>query len=191
MQSKACYDTAVKHNTPVIVMEPVKGGTLAKLPDKAQKLLADYAPDRSASLWALGFAASLDNVMVVLSGMSNIEQMEENTDYFNSFSPYGSDELRLMQEAAQIILSDIAIPCTGCAYCLDGCPRNIAIPRYFSLYNEDMREAEDKHWTANMLQYDIGKASECIGCKECERVCPQHLPITEHLKDVSKYFEKN
>lgn len=195
VQSRACYDIAVKHNKPVIIMEPIKGGTLAKLPEKAENLFRGYAPDRSASLWALGFCASLENVMVVLSGMSNIEQIKENTDYFDSFTPFNNDEINLTKKAAEIICSDIAVPCTGCAYCVDGCPRSIAIPQYFSLYNEDMREAEDKHWTANMLQYDnlaknFGKASECIECRKCEKVCPQHLPVTKHLKAVSKYFEK-
>lgn len=194
VQSRACYEVAVKHNIPVIVMEPVKGGTLAKLPEKAETLFREYAPDRSPSQWALGFAASLENVMVVLSGMSNIAQIEENTDYFTDFSPFDSEEINLAKMAAEIICSDIAVPCTGCSYCLDGCPKNIAISQYFSLYNEDMREAEDKHWTANMLQYDniskhFGKASECIGCKKCEKVCPQHLPITKHLRSVSRYFE--
>ena len=192
--SRACYEIAKKHGIPVIVMEPVKGGTLAKLPDEAEKLLKDYNPEASIASWAVRFAASLDNVMMVLSGMSSMEQLQDNVSYMEDFKPMNEEERALCFKVADIINSQIAIPCTGCSYCTEGCPMKIAIPQYFSMYNEDMREAEDKGWTANLSNYQLvsqkfGKASDCVACGQCENACPQHLSIIEHLKSVAKRFE--
>ncbi len=195
VQSRACYEVAVKHGKPVIVMEPVKGGTLARVPEDAEKLFKEHDPRMSIPSWAIRFAASLDNVMVVLSGMSSIEQMEDNLSYMEKFKPLTDEETALCFKAADIINSQTAIPCTGCSYCTEGCPNKIAIPQYFSLYNEDMRERlEEKGWTINFTNYDIltekfGKAKDCIGCGQCESLCPQHLPIIEKLKEVSAHFD--
>ncbi|MCM1082891.1 MAG: aldo/keto reductase [Clostridium sp.] len=194
IHSRACYEIANKHNIPVIVMEPVKGGTLAKLPDEAEKLLKDYDPDASAASWAVRFAASLDNVMMVLSGMSSMEQMQDNLSYMSDFKPMTEEEKALCFKVADIINAQTAVPCTACSYCTEGCPMKIAIPQYFSMYNEDMREAEDKGWTANLSNYQLvsqnfGKASACVACGQCESVCPQHLPIIEHLKSVAERYE--
>ena len=195
IQAKACYDIAVKHNKPVIVMEPVKGGTLAQIPEEAEKLFAEADTAKSVPSWAIRFAASLPNVMVVLSGMSDMEQMNDNTSYMQDFVPLTEEEQHLCFKVAGIINSQIAIPCTGCSYCTEGCPVHIAIPQYFSLYNEDMREnLVQKGWTINFSNYDnltkkFGKASECIACGQCEGVCPQHLPIIESLKKVTAHYE--
>lgn len=195
VQSRKCYEVAVKHGKQVIVMEPVKGGTLAKLPENAEKLLKDYAPDKSAASWAIRFAASLENVMVVLSGMSNMEQMEDNLNCMENFRPLTEEEKKLTFKVADIINGKTAIPCTGCSYCTEGCPRKIAIPQYFALYNEDMREdLEEKGWTATAAKYaglteTFGRAGDCIACGQCEGVCPQHLPIIERLKSVSGHFD--
>ena len=196
IQSRACYEVAVKHGKPVIVMEPVKGGTLAKIPEAAEELLKTRDPQMSVPSWAIRFAASLDNVMVVLSGMSNLEQMEDNLSYMADFKPLTEEEKALCHRAADIINGQVTIPCTGCSYCTEGCPMHIAIPQYFSLYNEDMRERlEEKGWTANFTNYEIltgefGKAGDCIACGQCEGVCPQHLPIIEHLKAVAGHYER-
>lgn len=195
VQSRECYEVAVKHGKPIIVMEPVKGGTLARIPEEAEKLFKDHNADKSIPSWAIRFAASLDHVMVVLSGMSNIEQMEDNISYMENFKALTEEETALCFKAADIINSQIAIPCTGCSYCTEGCPKKIAIPQYFSLYNEDMREhLEEKGWTINFTNYDIlaekfGRAKDCIGCGQCEGLCPQHLPIIENLKEVSAHFD--
>ena len=195
VQSRACYEVAVKHGKPVIVMEPVKGGTLARVPEEAEKLFKDHAPELSVPSWAIRFAASLDNVMVVLSGMSDIGQMEDNLSYMTDFTPLTGEEKALCHKAADIINAQIAVPCTGCSYCTEGCPKKIAIPQYFSLYNEDMREdLEKKGWTVNFSNYDIladkfGRAKDCIACGQCEGMCPQHLPIIETLKAVSAHFD--
>ena len=195
IQARACYEVAVKHGKPVIVMEPVKGGTLARVPEQAEKLFKEWEPKLSVASWAIRFAASLDNVMLVLSGMSSIEQMEDNLSYMADFKPLSEAEKALCYQVADIINGQIAVPCTGCSYCTEGCPQKIAIPQYFSLYNEDMREnLAEKGWTINFTNYDIltekfGRAKDCIGCGQCEGVCPQHLPIVETLKAVSKHFD--
>ena len=133
--------------------------------------------------------------MVVLSGMSNLAQMQDNTSYMKDFVPLTAQEEALCAKAADLINENIAIPCTGCSYCTEGCPMHIAIPQYFSLYNADLQETEEKTWTPQGEYYtnltkEFGKASDCIACGACETVCPQHLPIRKHLKEVAEHFEK-
>ena len=194
IQSRKCCETAAKHGKPVIVMEPVKGGTLAALPESVEDIFRNYNPQMSIPSWAIRFAASQPNVVLVLSGMSNMEQMKDNTAYMKDFTPINNEELKIIEDAVKIINSNIAIPCTGCSYCTDGCPQNIAIPKYFSLYNAEMQELKGKFWTPQGEYYDrltgiYGKASDCLECGQCESACPQHLSIIEHLKEVAKRFE--
>lgn len=194
IQSRACYEVAVKHNKPIIVMEPVKGGTLARVPAEVEELFRAHTPDASPSSWAIRFAAGLPGVMMVLSGMSNLAQMEDNLRCMENFRPLDGQEKAMVEKAAKLINARIAVSCTGCSYCTEGCPQKIAIPQYFSLYNEDMREhLEEKGWTVNFTNYEnltqkFGKAGDCIGCGQCEEMCPQHLPIIRHLKEVSRHF---
>lgn len=195
IQSRNVYEVAVKHGKPVIVMEPVKGGTLARVPAEAEELLKANEPDLSVPSWAIRFAASQENVMMVLSGMSNEEQMADNLSYMEDFRPLTDEEIALTQKVAGIINANIAVPCTGCSYCTEGCPMRIPIPKFFSMYNEDMREdLEEKGWTVNFNNYDklaaeTARAGDCIACGQCEGVCPQHLPIIETLKEVSAHFD--
>ena len=194
VQSRKCYEVARRHGLSVVVMEPVKGGTLAKLPPAAEALLRAAHPDWSIPSWAIRFAASLDGVMMVLSGMSNVQQLTDNTAYMANFEPLNDEELALISRVVDILNGSTAIPCTGCAYCVEGCPQKIAIPQYFSLYNNDLKEVADG-WTPQFAYYEnltesFGKASDCIGCGRCESICPQHLPIIKHLRTVAEYFEE-
>ena len=195
IQSHKCYDVAVKHNKPIIVMEPVKGGTLASVPAEVEKLFKDYNPSASVPSWAIRYVASLPNIFMVLSGMNSIEQVNDNTSYMSDFVPVNDEEKALINKAVNIINGNIAIPCTGCEYCVSGCPKKIPIPRCFSLYNADKQEVASKGWTPQGEYYDnliknTGKASDCIACRQCEKVCPQHLKIVDYLKTVAEYFGK-
>lgn len=197
IEARKNYEVCRKHGKPVIVMEPVKGGTLADVPEAAKQLFRAVDPNASDSSWAIRFAASLPDVMMVLSGMSSVEQMEDNLSFMKDFVPLTKDEIDLCFEVADIINSEIAIPCTACEYCVPGCPENIPIPQYFSLYNEMAREdMEQKGWTASygsyaILSADNGKASDCIACGQCESMCPQHIPIIDDLKKVADAFEQD
>ena len=193
IESKTCYDLCEKHGKPVIVMEPVKGGTLAHVPETIDRLFKEYNPDASPASWAIRYCASLPNVLTVLSGMSNMEQLEDNTAYMQDFQPLNDEEQAIIARATQTIRDSIAIPCTACRYCTDGCPQQIAIPGYFSLYNNMKQFPELK--SNCKLYYDLiakshGRASECVECGQCEAQCPQHIDIIDQLKQVAQAFEE-
>ena len=196
IQSGKCYNVATKHNKPVVVMEPIKGGTLINIPDEAKTLLTETDPNLSIASWAVRFAASLDNVMVVLSGMSNFEQLKDNTSYMREFKPLNEKEQEVIKKVTDVITKSIAVPCTACRYCVKGCPKNIEIPTYFSLYNEEMRMNKDKKlpFTPQTVYYanyikSYGKASDCVACHQSEKSCPQHIKIVDMLKKVAEAFE--
>lgn len=197
IQAHKCYDVCVKHGKKVIVMEPVKGGTLANPPENVKAMLKEAHPDWSPASWAIRFAASLPEVMVVLSGMSSYEQLDDNTSYMQDFIPLTDEENALLMKAAEMIRQTIAIPCTGCRYCVEAnhCPMNISIPNYFALYNTKKLLPEggfspEVEYYNNFISQGHGKASACIGCRACEKVCPQHIHISEWMPKVAAEFEK-
>ena len=192
IQSGKCYQVAQKHGKPVTVMEPLKGGILATPPEEALALFQKYNPKMSAASWGIRYAASLDNVKLVLSGMSDLEQIKDNTGYMQDFQPLNQEETKIVEQARNAIENSIAIPCTSCQYCVETCPQKIPIPKYFSLYNDKQRydpKAILPHLYYNNYSKIYGKASDCIECRQCEEHCPQKLKIVELLKNVTQTFE--
>ena len=189
IQSRKCYEVATRHNKPVVVMEPVKGGMLANLPESAAALFKAHDETASPASYALRFAASHENVMMVLSGMSSIEQVLDNTRTMADMKPLSEEEKLLLQNVTQKLNESIAIPCTACGYCREVCPKNIAIPALFGLYNNYKTTGNFSSMYYNRAVYEKGKASDCIGCHLCEKNCPQHIQIPEELKKILP-FEK-
>lgn len=193
IQSRKCYEVAVKHNKPVVVMEPIKGGVLASLPENFENVLKDRNKEASLSSWAIRFAASLENVFMVLSGMSALQHMEDNLSYMKDFIALTEEEKNVVLEIGEAIRNYTVIACTKCKYCENNCPMGIAIAHYFELYNDYHRYGKAFLNTAirryNRASTDKAKASECIHCGACEEVCPQHLQIRELLEKVAESFE--
>lgn len=192
VQSRRCLEIAHRYGKPVTVMEPCKGGTLVNLPQEADELLKQARSDKSNASWAMRFAASQEGVTRVLSGMNTMEQIEDNGDTFLNFEPIAPQEQKIIDQVREIIEKNTPIPCTGCAYCTHGCPKNIAIPQYFALFNNVSRTTGSFSSQAayyNNISLNYGKASDCIGCGQCEKACPQHLPIRQFLKEVAEKFE--
>ena len=190
VQSRGCYEVCRKYGKPVIVMEPVKGGNLVNLPEEAKKILEDLHGGSPAS-YAIRFAAGFEGIMMVLSGMSNLEQMQDNLSYMKDFVPLSEKEMDAIRGVRKVFASMQLIPCTACRYCTDGCPKRISIPDLFACMNAKKIYHD---WNASFY-YGLhtkngGKASDCIECGKCEKSCPQHLPIRKLLKDVTKEFEK-
>ncbi|MFI3141441.1 MAG: aldo/keto reductase [Clostridia bacterium] len=189
VQSKLCYEVARKHGVDIIIMEPIKGGSLANVPTSVEQMFKKYDENSSVASWAVRFAASLDGVKMVLSGMSTQEQMDDNLSYMNDFKPLNQEEIQMCFRAADIIKSKNIVPCTACKYCIEVCPKNIAIADYFALYNQNINKGILDEKTYETLCETFGKASDCIECKKCEGICPQKIEIVKQLKNVKSKFE--
>lgn len=191
VQSRKCLEVCRKHGKPVIVMEPVKGGSLVDLPEKAQQIFDALGSGSNAS-YAIRFAASQEGIMMVLSGMGNMAMMEDNVSYMKDFRPLNEAEQAAVEKVCAIFKELGGIPCTGCRYCTEVCPQGIAIPDLFSLLNA---KRVWNNWNTEYYYHNIStkegtKAKDCLGCGACEGICPQHLEVRELLKAVSAEFDK-
>jgi len=181
VQSRLCYEVCCKYGKPVLVMEPVRGGGLVNMPDVAGKVLDDLHGGSRAS-YALRFVAGFDNVVMILSGMGSMAMMEDNIATMKEVQPLNAQEQEAVRRVAAIIHGEEQIPCTGCRYCVDGCPQQIPIPDVFSAVNQvKSGQAEPGAWDA----LPGGKAADCIGCGKCEKSCPQFITIRKHLKKIA------
>lgn len=190
--ARANYEVARKHGKSIVVMEPVKGGALAEPPKPVQKILKEAAPDASFASWAIRYAASLDGIITVLSGMSNMAQMKDNLSYMKDFRPLNEKEQTAIQKAQEEINGIKSIPCTGCHYCTAGCPKHIPIPEIFAARNKQLvwGQLEEGNSAYAQAVENAGKASDCIACGQCEKACPQQIKVIEKLKDCAEAFGK-
>ncbi len=193
VQSRLCYETARRHGKGVIVMEPVKGGTLAQPPQVVRDVLTAGNAQASPASWAIRFAASLEGIITVLSGMSSREQMADNLSYMKDFTPLSAQEKAVIGAAQEALAGIRSVPCTGCHYCTEGCPMQIPIPDIFSARNRQLIWEQDerahKMYERAVGKEGAGKASDCIACGQCEGACPQQIPIIEWLKDCAEALE--
>lgn len=189
VQSRKVYEVCRKHNKPIIVMEPVKGGSLVNLPTEAQHIFDELKGGSNAS-YAIRFAASAEGVIMVLSGMGNMDMLRDNISYMKDFIPLNDKELDAIQKVREIFRSQNLIQCTACKYCVEGCPKDIPIPNLFACMNNIKAfQNWNSRYYYSIYTKNGGKASECIKCGKCENICPQHLPIRQLLNDIANEFE--
>lgn len=192
VQSRKCYEVAEKHGVPVIVMEPVKGGTLANMVGEPARILSALDENASYASYAVRYAASLPNVILVLSGMSDLKQLQDNTAYMKDFQPLTDKEQQAIGKVVEELEKLPTIPCTNCRYCVEGCPKKIRIPDIFGVYNMGVQfGVTDVTRGSYRCQIDrSGKAGDCIKCGKCEAQCPQHLEIRKLLEEAADIYEK-
>ena len=196
-QSARCYEVACRHGKTVTVMEPVKGGTLARLPDEAMKAFRNYylglgmeeSDVPSPASLAIRYAASLPQVTTVLSGMSNRQQLADNTSFMADLIPLTEGEKELVRTITDILNKTIRAACTGCRYCTEECPKNINIPDYFGLLNLHAVTGKTTNMYYQRFAMNYGRASDCLACGRCEKICPQHLAIRDYLKEFAALYE--
>lgn len=192
IEARKCYELCVEHDLDVYVMEPLKGGVIVNLPDEIKNDFKKFSPDKSIASFAIRFCASLDNVKIVLSGMSKMSDLDDNIDTYENFEPLSDVEHEFLEKMASKLRKSVAVPCSECGYCIDACPEMIPIPEYFNLYNTSKNQPESNIYR---LYYDkLGDekvpASECTYCGTCVEHCTQKIDIPEALEKVCEHFEE-
>ncbi len=195
VHSGKLYQILAERNIPIIVMEPCKGGKLANHDDECTEILKSVRPDKSVASWAFRFVGSLPGVTTILSGMTTQDQMEDNMNTFKNFEPLSDEERAAIDKVVEAMFRVEQVGCTACRYCVDGCPMRISIPDVISAVNTKRKFPGDfrpNFFYNGLVDRDgNGKSSACIGCGQCEGVCPQHLPIISIMKEAAEKFESN
>lgn len=195
VESKLCYQVALRHNKPILIMEPVKGGTLATLPPQAEEIFRRHRPEDSMAAWALRYCLSLDNIITILSGMSTLAQVEDNLATLDKLAPMEEADFAAVAEVVSVLDQIPQIPCTSCNYCVEDCPAKINIPKFFSLMNTHIRFGDPDGVPTNIGGFlfnsrGVSKPSDCLSCGKCEKNCPQNIPIIQDLKRVATAYER-
>ena len=189
IQARGCYEVARKHGKPIVIMEPVKGGMLATPPKSVEEILKAAEPESSAASWAIRFAANLEGVITVLSGMSNVEQMQDNLSYMKDFNGLTEKEQETLKKAQEELKKIPLIPCTTCNYCAKVCPKEIGVSgsftamNYLTLYGSKDQALHQEEWLVG--KHGRKSANKCVKCGKCEEVCPQHIKIRDELEKVA------
>lgn len=189
IQARGCYEVARKHGKPIVIMEPVKGGMLATPPKSVEEILKATEPESSAASWAIRFAANLEGVITVLSGMSNVEQMQDNLSYMKDFNGLTEKEQETLKKAQEELKKIPLIPCTTCNYCAKVCPKEIGVSgsftamNYLTLYGSKDQALHQEEWLVG--KHGRKSANECVKCGKCEEVCPQHIKIRDELEKIA------
>lgn len=190
VEARRCMEVAARHNVPVVIMEPVRGGRLAELPERAASILQAANPDASLASWAYRFCWHLPNVISVLAGMSTLDQVRDNAASFKADEPFSANEQAALDEAIAALKSVPSVPCTNCRYCVKECPQGVKIPEIMSLLNLELM-VENRDFVKGLYSWQAaaGPASSCIACGACEQMCPQSIDIIDQLQIAAEHYE--
>ena len=190
IEARRCMEVAQRHNVPVVIMEPARGGRLVELPDRVAEVLRAANPEASLASWAYRFCYNMPNVLTVLAGMSTLEQVRQNVADYRASRPFSPDEQRAFDQAAEILRGMASIPCTNCRYCVKDCPQSVAIPAILGLLNLELM-TENRSFAKSLYSWQAvpGRASDCSACGACEAMCPQGIDIIRQLEVAAEHFE--
>lgn len=190
VESRKCMEVARKHDVPVVIMEPARGGRLVELPERVASVFKQAAPEKSLASWAYRFCYDLPNVITVLSGMSTVDQVRENTAEYLAHQPFTAEEQNAFDSAVEALHAVPTVPCTNCKYCVKDCPQGVVIPNILGLLNLETM-TENRAFVKGQYSWQAapGPASKCIACGKCEDMCPQSIDIIHQLEIAAERYE--